>query len=196
MLASLPDNRPEPLKTASDRFRYLTATQLLEDLALLRLSLEAIGASTLSRAMVFPIARTVQSFGFHLASLDIRQNSRIHDLALTSLIRTAGMEGKEPFITMSEDEKRSFLESELRSPRPFTHPDMNSGPEAEAVLDCFRVVSEHIRAFGAEGIGSIIVSMTRSVSDLLAMYLFARETGLMKGSGTLKRLHRPRSTTL
>jgi len=184
MLASLPDNRPEPLKTASDRFRYLTATQLLEDLALLRLSLEAIGASTLSRAMVFPIARTVQSFGFHLASLDIRQNSRIHDLALTSLIRTAGMEGKEPFITMSEDEKRSFLESELRSPRPFTHPDMNSGPEAEAVLDCFRVVSEHIRAFGAEGIGSIIVSMTRSVSDLLAMYLFARETGLMKGSGT------------
>ncbi|NQU46656.1 MAG: phosphoenolpyruvate carboxylase [Chlorobium sp.] len=184
MIASLPDSRPEPRNASPRRFRYQSAVQLLEDLTLLRLSLEAIGAGTLARAMVFPIARTVQSFGFHLASLDIRQNSRIHDLALTSLIRAAGVEGKEPFIALSEGERQSFLEGELRSPRPFTHPDMHAGPEAEAVLDCFRVLSEHIRTFGSEGIGSIIVSMTRSVSDLLAVYLFARETGLMKGAGT------------
>ncbi|KZK74102.1 MAG: phosphoenolpyruvate carboxylase [Pelodictyon luteolum] len=162
-------------------FRYRSARELLGDLAILTRSLEGIGAENIAREFVFPLSRTVQSFGFHLASLDIRQNSRVHDLALTALVRAAGNGEQDeiPYIDMCEEEKRTLLERELRSPRPFTRPDMHAGPEAESVLDCFRVLSGHIRSFGTEGIGSIIVSMTRSVSDLLSVYLFARETGLM-----------------
>ncbi len=74
---------------------------------------------------------------------------------------------------------RAFLDRELQSPRPFTHPDMTVGAEAEAVLACYKVLLNHSKQYGTDGLGSLIVSMTRNVSDLLVVYLFAREVGLM-----------------
>jgi phosphoenolpyruvate carboxylase len=53
------------------------------------------------------------------------------------------------------------------------------GPEADNVLDCYRVVRQHINSYGSEGIGSFIISMTRSLSDLLVVYLLMRETQLL-----------------
>ncbi len=55
---------------------------------------------------------------------------------------------------------------------------MQAGAEAEAVLSCYRVLVDHLRAYGHDGLGVLIVSMTRSVSDLLSVYLFTREVGL------------------
>ena len=72
-----------------------------------------------------------------------------------------------------------FLSCELDSPRPFLLPGVRAGAEADAVLDCYRVLADHILSYGAEGLGSLIVSMTRSCSDLLTVYLLAREAGLL-----------------
>jgi phosphoenolpyruvate carboxylase len=163
-------------------FRYRQHGELLSDLELLRSSLIAIDAQNIAHGDVMPVYRIVQTFGFHLGRLDIRQNSRYHDLALSQLITAAGMDGS-GYLEWSEEKRIEFLDRELRSPRPFTHPDMHAGPEAEAVLSCYRVLFEHVRQFGHEGIGSLIVSMTRSVSDLLIIYLFAREVGLMTPYG-------------
>jgi len=163
-------------------FRYRRHGELLSDLELLRSSLVAIDAQNIAHGDVMPVYRIVQTFGFHLGRLDIRQNSRVHDLALSQLITAAGMDGSS-YLEWSEEARIEFLDRELRSPRPFTHPDMHAGPEAEAVLSCYRVLFEHVRHFGHEGIGSLIVSMTRSVSDLLLVYLFAREVGLMTPYG-------------
>jgi phosphoenolpyruvate carboxylase len=75
-------------------------------------------------------------------------------------------------------ERLPFLESELNSRRPFLAPGSSIGPEADAVLSCFRVIKEYRDRYGIRGIGSLIISMTRGVADLLLMYLFAREVGL------------------
>jgi len=72
------------------------------------------------------------------------------------------------------------LNAELVSTRPFLHEGIVAGPEAAAVLDCYRVLVRHRLAWGDEGLGALIVSMTRKLSDLLGVYLLAREAGLME----------------
>ncbi len=74
---------------------YASPNELMEDLRFLRASLREIGAARLAEADVEPVMRLVQTFGFHLAALDLRQNSRVHELALEQLLTAAGVaEGK------------------------------------------------------------------------------------------------------
>ena len=75
-----------------------------------------------------------------------------------------------------------FIERELQSSRPFAYPATSAGPEADAVLSCYRLLVEHLNAYGSGGLGALIVSMTRRVSDLLVVYLLAREAGLARST--------------
>ncbi|HML78838.1 phosphoenolpyruvate carboxylase [Geobacter sulfurreducens] len=159
------------------RTQYHRSEELAEDLRLLRKSLEAVGASRIARADVVPVLRAVEVFGFHLASLDIRQNSHYHDLAVEQLMAAAGM-AETGFAEWDEERRLAFLNRELASPRPFARHDCRPGKEADAVVDCYRVLAAHIRRHGTDGLGALIVSMTRSLSDLLVVYLLAREAGL------------------
>jgi phosphoenolpyruvate carboxylase len=184
MIAALPEETITPATscTEPERYRYRRHTRLLHDLELLMVSLSETNAGNIALGDVAPVYRIVQTFGFHLGRLDIRQNSRFHDLALSQLMTAAGLDGKH-FPEWSEEKRLDFLEQELLSPRPFTHPDMRAGAEAETVLACYRVLFDHYRQFGHDGIGALIVSMTRSLSDLLVVYLLAREVGLMVPHG-------------
>ncbi|MBT9582192.1 phosphoenolpyruvate carboxylase [bacterium] len=157
---------------------YQRSDQLAEDLGRLRVALEEVGAARLADSEVLKVERAVQCFGFHLASLDIRQNSAFHDRAVDQLLAAAGFADHQ-FSAWDEARRRAFVEQELESPRPFTRPDMKLGPEATAVLACYRVVLDHLRRYGPAGLGGLIVSMTRSVVDLLVVYLLAREVGLL-----------------
>jgi phosphoenolpyruvate carboxylase len=79
-----------------------------------------------------------------------------------------------------EEEKRvNFLNKLLENNAPITDVTISYGAEADNVLDCYRVVRQHINLYGADGIGSFIVSMTRTLSDLLVVYLLMRETQLL-----------------
>ena len=113
-------------------------------------SLVAVGAWRLAEDAVAPVIRAVQTFGFHLASLDIRQNSRFHDLAVAQLQAAAGFEHAD-FPQWSEPQRLDFLDRELGSPRPFLRADVSAGPEADAVIGAYRVLAEHLRAYGPEG---------------------------------------------
>jgi phosphoenolpyruvate carboxylase len=157
--------------------RYQRADELAHDLSLLRDSLKAGGARRIVDAYIEPIQRTAQTFGFHLAALDIRQNSRFHDRAISQLMASANVRETD-FEHWPEKRRIAFLNDELRSPRPFARADAEVGPEADAVRGSYRLLVEHIKEFGQEGLGALIVSMTRSVSDLLVVYLLAREAGL------------------
>src|SRR5947207_1116124 len=121
--------------------------------------------------------RLVQTFGFHLASLDVRQNSRFHDLAVEQLLAAAGSSPTD-FADWDEAARVAMLDRELASSRPFLRAGASAGAEADAVLGAFRVLAAHRARFGGAGLGALIVSMTRDVSDLLTVYLFAREAGL------------------
>ena len=156
---------------------YNSAQELQQDLLTLRKSLAEIKGKRIVEQLVFPVERQVHCFGFHLAKLDIRQNSAYHDKAMDQLL-AAALPELTAFSTWSELEKIKFLTAELASERPFAVAGKQFGPEANQVLECYTVVKHHIDHFGTEGIGSFIVSMTRGLSDLLVVYVFMREAGL------------------
>ena len=165
-------------KTSTEAGGYPQAAELMADLDLLRISLRAIGAHYVLRRVLLPVERLVQCFGFHLARLDVRQNSAFHDKALTQVLEAAGFADYD-YTGWDEAKRLSFLEKELATARPFLPPGISCGPEADAVLACYGVLKAHTDKFGPNGIGSLIVSMTRSLSDLLVVYLWLREAGLL-----------------
>ncbi len=158
---------------------YRDASELRADISTLHGLLVDAGAQRLAEADVEPVMRALEVFGFHLALLDIRQNSAFHAKALAQLVGACGLDGSQ-WEEWTEAERLRFLDRELRSPRPFLHPSTSAGPEADAVIGSYRVLAAHIEAFGAEGIGALIVSMTRRLSDLLVVYVLAREAGLLR----------------
>lgn len=158
---------------------YSESNELLRDLKLLQTAMSDYGAKTIANDDLHETIRIVETFGFHLAHLDVRQNSDFHDKAVQQLLEAAGFE-KTDFANWSEEERVEFLSQELKSNRPFTHQKAELGPNAKAVIDCYRVLESHIENYGTDGLGSLIVSMTRTVSDLLVVYLLAREGGLVE----------------
>jgi phosphoenolpyruvate carboxylase len=174
---SLLERPGDPKPSGSPAGFYQSPEQLLGDLRLLSKSLEQVGAGRIAMSDVFPIIRTVETFGFHLANLDIRQNSGAHDAAVDELLEAAGFEDA-AFSGWPEEKRLEFLNEELRHARPFTAPGAKLGKNAESVVSCYQVIAEHLRRGGRAGLGSLIISMTRSLSDLLAVYLIAREKGV------------------
>jgi phosphoenolpyruvate carboxylase len=159
--------------------RYSHPSELESDLLTLHRSLTHAGAARLAHHDVTPVRRILHTFGFHLARLDVRQNSAFHERALAQLLSAAGLDASQ-WSEWSEAERLRLLEREIRSPRPFLHPSASAGPEADAVLETYRVLAQHLALHGHEGVGALIVSMTRRVSDLLTVYVLAREAGLLR----------------
>ncbi len=166
-LANSPENR-----------YYNDSHELLKDLEIIHNSLVETRLIRIAEGDLEPLIRKVQCFGFHLAKVDIRQNSAFHDRAFSQLMIAAGLDGK-AFLTWSVEQRLEFMQQELLHDRPFAREDFSAGPEADAVLSCYRVLARHIRNFGIEGLGSLIISMTRDLSDMLMVYLLAREAGLL-----------------
>ncbi len=156
---------------------FQSADELSAELKNLRQLLTGLGAARIAKQWLFPVERMVQCFGFHLAKLDIRQNSAYHEKAVSQVLAASGYEDWD-YAGWNERKRLSFLNEELKSNRPFLVEGRSCGPEADNVLGYLREVKAHIDQYGTEGIGSVIVSMTRSLSDLLLVFLFLREVGL------------------
>ncbi|MFD1314777.1 phosphoenolpyruvate carboxylase [Namhaeicola litoreus] len=156
---------------------FKSAKSLSLELKKLRQLLFDLKAGRIAKQSLFPIERIVQCFGFHLSKIDIRQNSAYHENAISQILATSGAKDTE-YGSWSEEKRLSFLNKELKSNRPFLVAGTACGPEADNVLGYLREVKIYIDEYGKEGIGSIIVSMTRSLSDLLLVHLLLREVGL------------------
>ncbi len=181
MVARIPhdvEGDPEEDHNKPDENSYRTSLELLEDLNLLQATLTRVGAHRLVRHELNPVMRNVQVFGFHMSTLDIRQNSRYHEVALSQLLKAAGFEDYD-YSSWDEEKRMAFIDREIRSTRPFVLPNMSCGIEADHLISTYRVLAAHTRRFGYGAIGTIIVSMTRSLSDLMVVFLLARETGLV-----------------
>jgi len=167
-----------PLAETNSPAAYSAPEMLRDDLRKLRASLDAIGAARLAEADISPIERVLDAYGFHTARLDLRQNSTFHRHALIELYAAAGID-LSPYEDWPEARRRGFLDDELRALRPIVPRGAPLGVHAQAVIDLFNVLANHIAQFGREGIGPYIVSMTQDLSDLLVVYIFAREVGLL-----------------
>ncbi len=123
-----------PLEMAADdtarerKTGYRFAKELAADLQILDVSLREVGAHRLSDMDLLPMMRTVELFGFHLAQLDVRQNSAFHDKAISQLLVAANIDGAD-FADWPEPKRIEFLEGELLSPRPFLHASVSAGRE-------------------------------------------------------------------
>ncbi|HET7320934.1 MAG TPA: phosphoenolpyruvate carboxylase, partial [Longimicrobiaceae bacterium] len=154
--------------------RYLADLRLLDD-CLRESGLAEVAENTrLARALVL-----AESFGFHLATLDVRQHSRVHEEALTEILRLAAV--TDDYAALPEEEKVEILSAELANPRPLL-PRGTSLPETAArTLDVFSVIREAVAA-EPESVRCYIVSMTHAVSDMLEPMLLAKEAGVLEGA--------------
>lgn len=163
---------------------YVKPEDLISDLEILKNSLIDIGAKRIAQAEVEPLILICKSFGFHLAKLDIRQNSAFHDKAIEQILEASVMLSSEvdniKFHEWDVAKRISFLNQELSQRRPFLQPSVSVGHEGDEIRKTLRVIAEHGESFGFDGIGSLIVSMTRDLSDLLSVYVLAKESELAK----------------
>jgi phosphoenolpyruvate carboxylase len=163
--------------TTGENKYFKTASDLSTELKKLREVLIDMDATQIAKQWLFPIERMVQCFGFHLAKLDIRNNSAYHEKAITQILTASGYEDAD-YASWDEEKRLAFINQELKSNRPFLVAGISCGTEADNLLGYFREVKKYVAKYGTDGIGSVIVSMTRSLSDLLLVYLFLREVGL------------------
>jgi phosphoenolpyruvate carboxylase len=164
------------IRLSSEEWSYSNSPQLISDLEILLRALSAWGAPMLATNEVNKALRFVQTFGFHLAHLDIRQNSEFYQKALLGLLEDVDTSSSP--INTDESPDKEFLLQELKRYRPFTYNYSGPVPETANALGYLTVLSDHINKYGSNALGSMIVSMTKKVDDLFTFYLLAREAGL------------------
>jgi phosphoenolpyruvate carboxylase len=151
---------------------------LVADLDLIRSCLIESGLPEIADSGPLHSARVqARTFGFHLATLDVRQHSSVHEAALTDLLHAARVTND--YSALTETEKLELLEAELRNPRPLGLPGVEPGDAARSMLETFSTIRDALDRDG-NAIGSYIISMTHTVSDLLEPMLLAREAGLWR----------------
>ncbi|MGJ5142100.1 phosphoenolpyruvate carboxylase [Bradyrhizobium oligotrophicum] len=160
---------------------YDSVKELQDDLDVLHRSLIANNAEVIARGRLRMLRRAVDCFGFHLARLDIRQNSAVHERTVAELIDTA-MPGMS-YMALSEDARVGLLVSELRNARPLVSQFVKYSDETVGELALFRAAAEAHATFGADVIPQCIISMCKGMSDMLEVALLLKEVGLIDPSG-------------
>lgn len=157
-------------KPASNTEILTSVDQLWEPLLACYQSLHECGMGIIADGSLLDSLRRVKSFGVHLVRLDIRQESTRHSNVLSELTRYLGIGDYDQW---SEQDKISFLVNELSSKRPLLPRDWEPSAEVKEVLDTCKVVAEQPR----EALGSYVISMARTASDVLAVHLLLQESG-------------------
>ncbi|MGC2780003.1 MAG: phosphoenolpyruvate carboxylase [Bradyrhizobium sp.] len=160
---------------------YDGVKEFQDDLDVLHRSLIANNAEVIARGRLRLLRRAVDCFGFHLARLDIRQNSAVHERTVAELIDTA-MPGMS-YLALGEDARVGLLVSELRNARPLVSQFIKYSDETVGELELFRAAAEAHATFGADVIPQCIISMCKGMSDMLEVALLLKEVGLIDPSG-------------
>lgn len=124
------------------------------------------------------LIRQVEAFGFHLATLDIRQHSEQHEKALDEIFRAAAVHPS--YAELDEDAKVALLTRELSSARPLLPSFFKAGEDLAVVLDVFHVIRRARREISARSVDTYVISMTHGVSDILEVLIFLKEAGLLR----------------
>jgi phosphoenolpyruvate carboxylase len=160
---------------------YANAKELKADLDILHRSLIANNSGVIARGRLRLLRRAVDCFGFHLASLDIRQNSAVHERTVAELI-DAAMPGMS-YLALNEEARIALLTNELRNARPLTSAFVKYSEETVGELAVFHAATDAHARFGADVIPQCIISMCKGVSDMLEVALLLKEAGLIHPSG-------------
>lgn len=169
-----------------DHEPYTDAAQLRADLDVIDTSLRAHRAGLIADGRLAEIRAAVDSFGFHLYSLDLRQNSESFEDVISEVFRHAKV--CENYASLTEDEKRELLTTELNNPRPLVSDGAVEFSEpTQRELDIFKQAARAVQRFGADAIPHCIISMAQSVSDILEPMVLLKEVGLIQVDGETPR---------
>ncbi|BAV65093.1 phosphoenolpyruvate carboxylase [Sphingobium cloacae] len=124
------------------------------------------------------LIRAVETFGFHLATLDMRQNSDVHQRVVAELLKVAGVE--QDYAALDEDARIALLRRELASNRPLGTRFSDYSEETVSELAIVEAAAEAHRAYGPPCIAHYIISKAESVSDLLEVDILLKEAGLWR----------------
>ncbi len=122
------------------------------------------------------LIRAVDVFGFHLATLDLRQNSDVHARVVAELLNVADVEAD--YLALEEDRRVALLRRELASPRPLSGPHLAYGEETVSEMAIFAAAASARARYGDAAIARAIISKADSVSDILEVYILLKEAGL------------------
>lgn len=165
---------------------YKYAEDFLEDLLMIKRSLDKHHPAAHELKTLKKLIRQVQLFGFHLATLDIRNHSGEHESAITEILRKVRI--TDNYALLSEEEKLAILENILMDPRPLLLLDEDYSDDTQEMIKTFQMIKKAQEEFGKRSISVYLVSMTRSASDLLEVLVLAKETGIYRlhADGTLE----------
>jgi phosphoenolpyruvate carboxylase len=159
---------------------YASAAEFEADLALIAQSLAAGGNDAIAAHRLHPLQRAVRVFGFHGATLDLRQSSDVFEAVVAELLAAA--EVCPDYRKLPEAERVRLLSHELAHARPLLSTHMSYSDRTRNELAVFDAARELRAAYGAAAIDKHIVSHTESLSDLLEVALLQKETGLLAGN--------------
>ncbi len=157
---------------------YTSPAELIQDLNIIDRSLRHHFADYVADTYIKKLIRQVELFGFHAATLDIRQHSKEHENAMTEIL--AKMDITPDYSKLSEQEKIELLEKLLNDPRPLTSPYQEYSEGTEECLEVYRTVYKAQAEYGKQCITSYLISMAEAASDILEVMVFAKEVGLFR----------------
>ena len=159
---------------------YTEAGEFLAQLRTIEASLQAHHGAALALERLQPLMRAVQVFGFHLATVDLRQSSDQHERVVAELLAVARIEPD--YRALAEDGKRAVLLRLLQDARPLRVHGVVYSEHTQSELAIFDTARQMRQRYGADAIRHYIISHTETVSDLLEVLLLQKEVGLMRGT--------------
>ena len=167
----------------AEQNRYASASEFLADLDVIEMSLVKHHAAALVATRLGSLRRAVQVFGFHLATMDLRQVSNVHESVLAELLAVARIEAS--YSSLEEPARRALLQDLLNEARPLRVRDAAYSALTRSELSVFEMARAWRDKLGPQAICHYIISHTEQLSDLLEVLVLQKECGLL--SGTLDR---------
>ncbi|WP_019834101.1 phosphoenolpyruvate carboxylase [Sphingomonas sp. PR090111-T3T-6A] len=162
---------PRPARVEAEA--YPDPQALRHDLSILAEELGSEGGGALAR-----LIRAIDIFGFHLATLDLRQNADVHERVVAELLRVSGVEAD--YLALDEAARVALLRRELAHARPLSSPWGDYSDETRSELAILRAAAEAHRRYGPASIGIYNISKSESVSDMLEVHTLLKEVGLYR----------------
>jgi phosphoenolpyruvate carboxylase len=171
------DRLEAPHQAVGEAPPYADADAFRAELDVLHHSLTANGSTGLARGRLRSLRRAVDVFGFHLAGVDLRQNSDVHERAVAELLEVASP--GTGYLQLAEPQRVEALLTELATARPLTSPFVAYAPETAAELAILNAAAEAHRRYGTAAIPNYVISKSDSPSDVLEVALLLKEAGLL-----------------
>jgi phosphoenolpyruvate carboxylase len=165
---------------------YADSTEFVHDLDIVIRSLKQNKSELLARGVLRHLQRAAEVFGFHLAPLDMRQHSNVHEHVVAELFEHGAQ--CPDYSALTEAERTRCLLTEISSPRPLLSPYLDYSDLTQSELRILQTATEIHRRFGRAALPNYIISKTDGVSDVLEVALLLKEVGLLQ-PGVNPRLH-------